>query len=90
MLEPVKPFTTAGKPVFSGAASMNARQRGRCRSSLGSPFADAFRLAVAPDVFGQDELVPLVNQVADGLADEVVWRSRTPSGRGCEGCPNGS
>ena len=33
--------------------------------------ADAFRIAVAPDVGGQDALVAFVDVVAGGLADEV-------------------
>ena len=33
--------------------------------------ADAFRIAVAPDVGGQDALVAFVNVIAGGLADEV-------------------
>ena len=36
-----------------------------------SALADAFRIAVAPDVGGQDALVAFVDVVAGGLADEV-------------------
>ena len=62
MLEPVKPLTTAGKPVGSGAASMNARQALAVSIMLlGGPLAHAFGIAVAPDVWRQNHLVPLVD-----------------------------
>jgi hypothetical protein len=32
---------------------------------------DSGRIAIAPDIFGQDRLVPLINLVEDGLSDEV-------------------
>jgi hypothetical protein len=38
---------------------------------LGGALTDAFGLTIAPDVRRQDQLVALVDQVADGLADQV-------------------
>ena len=46
---------------------------GRVGHPLGGPLPDPLGIAVAPDVGGQDVLVPLVDRVvADGLPDEVV------------------
>lgn len=39
---------------------------------LGGALADALRIAVAPDLRGEDGLVALVDRIADGLADEVI------------------
>ena len=53
---------------------LDAEPRGgprRVLHLLGGPLPDALRVAVAPDVLGQDALVARVDRVADGLADEV-------------------
>ncbi len=39
---------------------------------LSGTLADTFRIAVAPDIGGEDGLVALVDQVTDRLADEVI------------------
>ena len=64
MLEPVKPLTTLDAQLLGGP--------GRVLQLLGRPRVDAGRLAVAPDVRRQDRLVPLVDDVQHGLADQVV------------------
>ena len=44
---------------------------------FGGALADAFGLAVAPDIGGQNGPVPFVNQIAHGLADEVTGNGKT-------------
>ncbi len=65
MLEPVKPVTTLH-------AELAWRPRAGVHHLLGGPLAHPFGVAVTPDVGGQDGLVALVDQVADGLPDQVV------------------
>ena len=65
------PDRRAGEAVDDLDAQL-LRGAGRVLHLLGGPLADLLGLAVAPDVVGQDQLVPLVDQVADRLADQVV------------------
>ena len=75
MDEPVKPLTTAGvlSPLLRAGPGVEKFSRGAggglhfFRRTL----ADAFRLAIAPNVGRENGLVPLVNQIAHGLPDEV-------------------
>ena len=62
--EPVKPLTTL-TPSLCGRS-------GRVHHLLGGPLPDSLGLAVAPDVVGQNQLVPLIDQVANRLPDQVV------------------
>jgi hypothetical protein len=72
MEEPVKPLTTADPWFFCrGGIEKFSRGAGGGLHFFGGALADAFRFAVAPDVGGQNGLVPFVNQIAHGLADEV-------------------
>ncbi len=72
MLLPVKPFTTAGKLILSGEASRKQPGGlGRFNHALGGTLANAFGIAVAPDFRREDRLVPLIDEIAHGLADEV-------------------
>ena len=64
MLEPVKPLTTLDAQLLRGP--------GRVLQLVGRPLVDAGRVAVAPDVRRQDGLVPLVDVVQHGLADQVA------------------
>ena len=63
MLEPVKPLTTP-TPSFCAARAVFLH-------FFGGPGVDAGRIAVAPDVRRQDGLVPRVDLVQHGLADQV-------------------
>ena len=72
MLEPVKPLTTAGKPVFSGAASMNvAAGLGGVDHLLRGALADAFGLAVAPDIFGGR-----ISLCRSSMLSQTAWPTR--------------
>ena len=59
------------KPVTVFTPKLGGGPRGVLHLPRGA-LAHAFRIAVAPDVRRQDRLVALVDQVADGLADQVV------------------
>jgi hypothetical protein len=76
MEEPVKPLTTAGKSSLAAVAGLGVEEGaggfGGGDQFLGGALAHALGLAVAPDIGGQDGLVPLVDQIAHGLADEVA------------------
>ena len=61
--EPVKPFTWV--------TPSRAAARARVLHPLGGALPDALGIAVAPDLGREDRLVPCVDRVADGLADEV-------------------
>ena len=65
------PDRRAGEAVDDLDAQL-LRRAGGVHHLLGGPLADGLGLAVAPDVLGQDQLVPLVDQVADRLADQVI------------------
>ena len=75
MEEPVKPLTTAGEssPLLRAGLGIEKLPRGAGGGLhfFGGALADAFGFAVAPDIGGQNRLVPFVNQIAHGLADEV-------------------
>ena len=65
-LDGVSPtLSRAGVKEFPGGA-------GGGLHLFGGALADTFGFAVAPDIGGQNGLVPFVNQIAHGLADEVV------------------
>ena len=57
---------TAGLGIeeFAGLGSVD--------HALGGTLADTFRIAVTPDLGGENGFVPLVNEITDGLADQMV------------------
>ena len=65
----------SGKIIAAFAAGLGIEKLPRGAGGgfhfFGGALADAFGFAIAPDVGGQDRLVPFVNQIADGLADQV-------------------
>ena len=64
------PDARAGEAVDDLDAEL-LRRPGGVLQFLGRPGVHAGRLAVAPDVVGQDRLVPLVDDVQHRLADQV-------------------
>jgi hypothetical protein len=64
------PDRRAGEAVDDADAELGGRA-GRVLHAIGRAPADALGLAVAPDVGREDRAVPLVDRVADGLADEM-------------------
>ena len=71
--EGIKPLPDArsGEAVDHGHAQF-LRGPGGVLHVLGRPRVDTGRIAVAPDIGRQDGLVPLVDHVQHGLADEVI------------------
>ncbi len=57
-------MTTLDAEIFRGVRGLDHFLRGA--------LLDFLRLAVAPDMRGQNRLVPLIDGIADGLADEVA------------------
>ena len=64
------PDARAGEAVDDADAQL-LRRAGRVLQFFGGPGVDAGRIAVAPHVRRQDRLVPLVDRVEHGLADQV-------------------
>ena len=64
MLEPVKPLTTCEAQLLG--------RPGGVFHFLGGPGVHAGRIAVAPDVRRQDRLVPRIDRIQHGLADQVI------------------
>jgi hypothetical protein len=52
-----------------------------------SPLANSFWLAIAPDIRRQDRLVPFIDEIANGLANEVVRDGKTGELVLCENFP---
>ena len=67
------------RPCLATRLGIEERARGLAGGDhfFRGALAHAFRIAVAPDVGREDGLVSLVDQVADGLADEVVGHGET-------------
>ena len=65
------PDARAGEAVDDCHAQL-LRRAGRVLHLLDGPGVDAGRIAVAPDVRRQNRLVPLVDRVQHGLADQVI------------------
>src|SRR5690606_34756725 len=62
-----------GKLLASGAGVDEPPTRlPRPDHLLGGTLADAFRIAIAPDVGRKDQFVPLVDRIADRLPDQMV------------------
>lgn len=67
----VGPNGTAGEAVDDAHAQIFGGARGGLHF-VGSALVDAFRVAVAPDVWGQYGFMTLVHFVGNGLTDQVV------------------
>ena len=65
------PDGAAGKAVYDRYAESGGRA-GRIRKFRCGAGAHAFRVAVSPDVRRKNSLVTLVNEVAHGLANQVI------------------
>ena len=72
-----RPDRGAEEPVHLGDAKGGGRARRVFESARGTA-AHAFRIAVTPDLGRQDAPVPLVDRIADGLADEVRAEREAP------------
>ena len=65
------PDRRAGETIDHAHAELLGRDGGLLQF-LGSALADAFGITVTPDVVGENLLVPGIDVVTDGLADEVA------------------
>jgi hypothetical protein len=90
MDELVKPLTTRTGRLrlrLPGRASQEARGSGGQRHFSRGAAAHAFGICIALNIGRQNRLVPLVDQVAHRLADEVVGHGETRQRMAMEGCP---
>ncbi len=83
-----RPDRGADEAVHLGHAKGCGRTRSVFEPARGTA-AHAFRIAVTPDLGRQDAPVPLIDRIADGLADEVRAEREAPETLAFEQLPAG-